>query len=70
MDKALINKLVKYKINLANKLVEYLPSKAAEEVKNLGRSLIESAYESASEPQEQPAKKSNPSHKSNNIPIT
>jgi len=69
MNEELINKFVKYKINIAGKLVEHLPTKASAELKDLGRLIIESVNESVLEMKEQPTKKSTPSDKLNNVPI-
>ena len=69
MNKALIKGLIKYKLNAADTIVNSLPPKISEEIKNFSRVILESVNESCNEMKEQAASKAKRSDKVDNIPI-
>lgn len=52
MNEMLIKKVIQYKLNLANTVVEMLPTTVADEVKNLRRLILESMNEAFQEKSE------------------
>ncbi|MGE5630900.1 MAG: hypothetical protein ACM3TR_07360 [Caulobacteraceae bacterium] len=69
MNEALIKKVIKYKMDIAGEIVDCLPLKVSEEIKNLGRIVIEGLNESFQEMKEQPPKKSGKPDKLNKVTI-
>jgi hypothetical protein len=69
MDEELINKLIKYKLNAAGKIVDRMPEKVSAEIKDFGRVILESVNENVREMKEQPSEKTKPSDKLNHVPI-
>lgn len=45
MNEALVKKVIQYKLNIAGSLIELLPSKVSDEVKSLGKVIMESMNE-------------------------
>ena len=69
MNEALIKELIKHKLNAADIIVNSLPTQISEEIKNLGRVILDSVNESCNEMKEKPTQKSKGSDKLDNIPI-
>ncbi len=60
MNEALIKKLVQVKLDVAEEILEHLPSKQAEEVRDLGKIVLESLndYANSSEKKDQKGRSS------------
>lgn len=67
MNEILIKSLIKHKLDMVDLIVNSLPEKVSEEVKGLGRIILESVNESFREKKEQPGGKSK--GKLENVPI-
>lgn len=59
MDEELIRKLVKWKLDATDKLIDRLPARLSIEIKQFGRIFLESMTERAQEKNEQPANQLN-----------
>lgn len=69
MNELIMKKLIKYKLNAAEAIVEHLPLEISKEIKVLGRVILESLNESSQEMNKQADKKSKPSDNLNNVII-
>lgn len=69
MNEELLKELIKLKMYTACEILDFLPPKVSEEVKNLGRIVLEGINESTKEMKEQQGIKSKPSDKLDNVPI-
>ncbi|MBC7961167.1 MAG: hypothetical protein H7X94_15005 [Vallitaleaceae bacterium] len=49
MNEVLVKKIIKYKLDRANALMDLLPAKVSEEVKSFGKVLLETMNENFSE---------------------
>jgi hypothetical protein len=69
MNEVLIKELIKLKLNAANKVVNNLPPKMSEEIKDFGRIVLEGVTESCNEIKAQPASKPKHPGKLENVTI-
>jgi fumarate hydratase class II len=69
MNKELIRKLVKCKLNLANELLKHLPPEMSEEIKNIGEIILESLNDTSREIKDQYQQKSGHSTNLNSVPV-
>ncbi|KJS84741.1 MAG: hypothetical protein JM58_10500 [Peptococcaceae bacterium BICA1-8] len=69
MNETLIKEIIKYKLNVAGTIIDHLPTIMSEEIKNLGRAVLEGVNESSQEIKEQQSKKAKSADKLENVPI-
>lgn len=69
MNEALIKKLIKYKLDAASTIIDHLPPDMSEEIRSMGRVILENLNESVRGINEQPSKKSKPLDKLSNVQI-
>jgi hypothetical protein len=69
MNEILIKNLVKYKLNVADSIINCLPAKMSEDLKSLDKIILDSANESLQDIKEQPVKKTKPENKLQNVEI-
>jgi hypothetical protein len=69
MNEVLIKELVKLKLNAADAIISNLPPKVSEEIKSLGRIILESVNESCKDMKGQEASKVEHKDKLDNVPI-
>ncbi|MDD2492221.1 MAG: hypothetical protein PHV12_08550 [Bacteroidales bacterium] len=69
MNEALIKELIKYKLNAANLIVNSLPHNVTEEIRGLGRIIIEGINEGCKDINQQNITNSKKSKNLNNITI-
>ena len=53
MDQELIKKIIQVKVEIADKVIDFLPEKAAHEVRNLGKIILSGLDESIKENEEE-----------------
>ncbi|MDF2597153.1 MAG: hypothetical protein K0R69_3494 [Clostridia bacterium] len=69
MNEALIKDLIKCKLNIVDSIINSLPEKVSEDVKNLGRIVLESVNDSCEEIKKQPLMKLKTENKLQSVPI-
>ena len=69
MNETIIKEVIKFKLQAAETLVDCLPTKVSEEIKDLGRIILQSVNENMNLINENSSKKSKQSDKLNDIPI-
>lgn len=69
MNETLIKEIIKCKLNIIESIIDSLPTKMAEEVKDLSRIVLEGANESFQEMKKQPAKKTKSENKLQSVSI-
>jgi hypothetical protein len=69
MDDELINRIVKLKLETAEKLLDRMPEKMSSEFRNMGRAILKSLNENSQEIKEHPPEKPKPSEQLNHVPI-
>jgi hypothetical protein len=69
MNEEIIKNFVKYKLNLAEAMIDCLPEKLSEDAKKLGKLILDGVNESLQEIKEKPVKKSKSSDKLEKITI-
>ena len=69
MNETKLKNLIKYKMNVVESIIDGLPAKMSEDVKNLSRIILEGVNESFQEQKEQPAAKSKSKDKLENVTI-
>jgi hypothetical protein len=69
MNEVLIKNLIKYKMNVADSVINSLPAKMSEDLKSLRKIILDSVNESYQDIKDQPVKKSKPENKLQNVEI-
>ncbi|MDF2889930.1 MAG: hypothetical protein K0R80_297 [Clostridia bacterium] len=69
MNEEIIKNLVKYKLNLAEAILDSLPEKLSQDARKLGKLILDGVNESLQEMKEKPVEKSKSSDKLENITI-
>lgn len=69
MNEVLIKELVKLKLGVAEEILSSLPPKASDDLRNLGRLVLEGLNEGSCETRKKPDRKSQGDRKLDNIPI-
>ncbi|MDD3705156.1 MAG: hypothetical protein PHC45_03700 [Clostridiaceae bacterium] len=62
MDEELIGKIIRIKLNMAEKLVERLPEKTSAQIKDLGKIILKSINDNVSSPKEHSVEKGESTH--------
>ena len=58
MDDELINRIVKLKLDVAEKLLDQMPEQMSSEIRNTGKEILKSINENVQETKEHPSEKS------------
>ena len=69
MNEALIRSIIKYKLNIADSIINSLPTKISEDVKNLSKIVLESVNEGFEEIKKQSFEKPKSENKLKNVSI-
>ncbi|MDF2531817.1 MAG: hypothetical protein K0Q65_1398 [Clostridia bacterium] len=69
MNEEIIKNLVKYKLNLAESMLDSLPEKLSQDARKLGKLILDGVNEGVQEMKEKPVEKSKSSDKLENITI-
>jgi len=69
MDERLIGRIISYKLNMAEKLLEHLPEKTSAQIKDMGKIILKSINENVQDTNEHSTEKSGPSTHLNQVPI-
>ncbi|KUO70203.1 MAG: hypothetical protein APF77_23275 [Clostridia bacterium BRH_c25] len=69
MNEVFIKEIIKYKLHTANTIIGQLPPELSEEIRKIGKVILESLNEGFQDIKDQPAKKAKPSDKLNNVSI-
>ncbi|HWQ72878.1 MAG TPA: hypothetical protein VN370_11225 [Desulfitobacteriaceae bacterium] len=69
MDEEIIGRIIKLKLNMAEKLIGHLPEKAASQIKDLGKIILKSLNENVQDTKEHASEKSGALTHLNHVPI-
>ena len=69
MDDELINRIVKLKLDVAEKLLDQMPEQMSSEIRNTGKEILKSINENVQETKEHPSEKSKSSNQLNHVTI-
>ena len=69
MNETLIKELIKYKLNAADAVLGSLPSEVSDEIRKLGRAVLDGLNEASKDINEKPAEKPKSAKKLEDIPI-
>lgn len=69
MNEKLIKELIRCKLDAANTIIDHMPSEMSEEIRNVGRVILEGLNESLEGIKERPSCKTGSSEKLNSIPV-
>ena len=69
MNEALIKELIKYKLNAAGTIIDHLPAEMSEEIRNVGKTILEGLNESSRKMIEETSREKKTSNKLNSVPV-